>query len=144
MDNQSKQSQSSNCQPAIAAAFTACLLLTAFNTFAQSPFSIDGTVPDVDCCYEFADPVGSVSELGPVNSSDTKLGTINSATEPMLGFTNPNSSTDIGTIWLDTAKDADGDIWLYFAWERDAASGSSAISYESLETRHPVHRACRF
>ena len=48
----------------------------------------------------------------------------------MLGFTNPNSSTDIGMIWLDTQQDANGDIWLYFAWERDANTGSSVISYE--------------
>ncbi|MDH3978313.1 MAG: hypothetical protein OEU86_07320, partial [Gammaproteobacteria bacterium] len=99
-------------------------------TIAQVPYSIDGVIPDADCCVGFADPVGSVSELGPVNSSDTKLTVIGSATEPMLGFTNPNSSTDIGMIWLETQTDLAGDIWLYFAWERDATTGSSVISYE--------------
>ena len=109
---------------------SALFLLAPTSATAQVPYNIDGTVPDADCCYEFQDPVGSISELGPVNSSDTKLGSIHTATPPMLGFTNPNSSTDLGAIWLDTAKDATGDLWLYFAWERDATSGSSVIAYE--------------
>jgi hypothetical protein len=108
---------------------TAVLLLPGIS-LAQIPYNIDGTVPDADCCYEFADPVGSISELGPVNSSDTKLGSIHTAEAPMLSYTNPNSATDIGKIWLSAETDAAGDIWLYFAWERDATSGSSVISYE--------------
>ena len=106
------------------------MLLAPAALLAQVPYNIDGVVPDADCCYEFQDPVGSISELGPVNSSDTKLGSIGSATEPMLGYTNPNSATDLGKIWLETSKDQAGDIWLYFAWERDAATGSSTIAYE--------------
>ena len=106
------------------------LLITPAAALAQSPFSIDGVVPDASCCAEFSDPYGSVSELGPVNASTTKLGSIHSAPPPMLDFTNPNSSTDIASIWLGTRTDATGDIWLYFAWERDATTGSSVISYE--------------
>jgi hypothetical protein len=115
---------------AIVTNFAAALLLAPTTGLAQVPYSIDGIVPDANCCFEFQDPVGSISELGPVNSSDTKLGVIHSASPPMLDFTNPNSSTDIATIWLDTETDLTGDIWLYFAWERDATTGSSVIAYE--------------
>ncbi|MBT8444886.1 MAG: DUF11 domain-containing protein, partial [Gammaproteobacteria bacterium] len=108
----------------------AILLLAPATTWSQVPYNIDGVVPDAGCCVEFQDPSGSVSELGPVNSSQTKLSVINSVGVPMLDFTNPNSSTDIATIWLESFEDATGDIWLYFAWERDANTGSSVISYE--------------
>ena len=115
---------------AIVTKIAAVFLLTPTIVLAQASFNIDGVVPDPNCCFEFQDPVGSISELGPVNSSDTKLGSIGTATPAMLGFTNPNSATDLGMIWLDTETDLTGDIWLYFAWERDATSGSSTISYE--------------
>ena len=114
----------------IAVIFAAAFLLIPSTSFAQVPYNIDGIVPDANCCAEFQDPSGSVKELGPVNSSGTKLGNINLASPPMLGFTNPNSSTDIATIWLETKTDLTGDMWLYFAWERDANTGSSVISYE--------------
>ena len=45
---------------------------------ALPPFSIDGNVPDADV-LQFDDPVGSIKELGPVNASDTKLGSIHTA-----------------------------------------------------------------
>ncbi len=106
------------------------IMLTPIAAFAQVPYAIDGAVPDTNCCAEFQDPFGSISELGPVNSSATKLTTISSASPPMLEFTNPNSSTDLATIWLDTQSDQNGDLWLYFGWERDATTGSSAIVYE--------------
>ncbi len=123
--------QQLNCKlTAIVTKIAATFLLAPTISLAQVPYNIDGVVPDANCCFEFQDPVGSISELGPVNSSDTKLGVIHTATPPMLGFTNPNSSTDIGTIWLETKKDLTGDIWLYFAWERDANTGSSVIAYE--------------
>jgi uncharacterized repeat protein (TIGR01451 family) len=96
----------------------------------QQPYLIDGVVPDADCCTEFQDPFGSVSELGPFNSSTTKLASISSASPPMLEFTNPNGQTDLATIWLGTSSDASGDLWLYFGWERDAVNGSSVIAYE--------------
>ena len=106
-------------------------MLTPAAGVAQAPFDIDGVVPDPGCCAEFSDPFGSVSELGPVNASVTKLGSIHTALPPMLDFTNPNSSTDIASIWLSTRTDTlTGDIWLYFAWERDATTGSSVIAYE--------------
>ncbi|MDH4023594.1 MAG: hypothetical protein OEV14_10740, partial [Gammaproteobacteria bacterium] len=93
---------------AIALRLAAAFLFAPGITLAQVPFSIDGVVPDPNCCVEFQDPVGSIAELGPVNSSATKLGVIDSASTPMLGFTNPNSATDIGKIWLDTRKDSAG------------------------------------
>ena len=68
---------------AVAIAITTTLMLSPGVGLAQVPYSIDGTVPDANCCVELQDPVGSISELGPVNSSGTKLGTISSATPPM-------------------------------------------------------------
>jgi hypothetical protein len=107
------------------------------------PYTIDGIVPDAGCCSEFQDPVGSIKELGPVNASTTKLGNIHLAAPPMLNFTNPNSSTDLAAIWLATKRDStSGDIWLYFAWERESNSGSSVISYE-LQTA-PADADCDF
>jgi len=110
--------------------FMAAFLLAPITGLTQQPYNIDGIVPDANCCVEFQDPFGSISELGPVNSSGTKLTSIHSASPAMLDFTNPNSSTDIASIWLETKIDQTGDIWLYFAWERDATTGSSIISYE--------------
>ncbi len=55
----------------------------------------------------------------------------------MLDFTNANGQTDIVTIWLDTAVDSSGDTWLYFAWERDASSGSSVMAYEFQQAGLP-------
>jgi len=114
----------------LAASVLVILLLMANPAFAQVPYVIDGAVPDANCCAEFHDPFGSVSELGPVNSSTTKLNTISSASPEMLEFTNPNGQTDLATIWLETQADQAGDLWLYFGWERDALTGSSVIAYE--------------
>ena len=67
---------------------------------AGTPVVIDGTLPDTG--FEFSDPFGNVKELGPVNSTSTKLGSINTAGLPMLQFTNPNGSTDLTRIWMAT------------------------------------------
>ena len=57
----------------------------------------------------------------------------------MLNFTNPNGQTDLRNIWLAVAKDTDNDDqWLYFAWERDANSGSSVVAYEFQDAAAPV------
>jgi uncharacterized repeat protein (TIGR01451 family) len=62
----------------------------------------------------------------------------------MLNFTNPNGSTDIVNIWLDVKRDTqgDGDVWLYFGWQRDSSKGSSVISYE-FQTAAP-NPACDY
>jgi hypothetical protein len=101
--------------------------------FAQNPYVIDGVVPangTVTGPNETNDPFGNVRELGPVNSNDTKVGFIHGAVPPMLSFTNPNGQVDLRRIWTQTAKAADGDQWFYFAWERDANTGSGFIAYE--------------
>jgi hypothetical protein len=101
--------------------------------FAQNPYVIDGVVPangTVTGPNETNDPFGSVRELGPVNSNDTKVGVIHGAVPPMLSFTNPNGQVDLRRIWTQTAQAADGDQWFYFAWERDANTGSGFIAYE--------------
>src|SRR5262245_29683271 len=130
MDIPERLCQTRSHRIAIAAPILAILLLTPIAASAQAPYAIDGTVPDANCCAEFTDPAGSVSELGPVNSTSTKLASISSATTPMLGFTNPHSATDLRAIWLDTETDASDDLWLYFGWQRDASSGSSVVAYE--------------
>jgi hypothetical protein len=111
------------------ASIVATLLLTPIAASAQVPFAIDGVVPDASVA-EFQDPSGSISELGPVNSTTTKLASIGSATPPMLDFTNPNGATDLATIWLGVETDPSDDLWLYFGWERDANSGSAVVAYE--------------
>jgi hypothetical protein len=131
MDTLCRQDVSQRKMPRAVAWVLFVFALTPAVAAAQAPFDIDGVVPDADCCVEFSDPFGSVSELGPVNASVTKLGSIHTALPPMLDFTNPNSTTDIASIWLSTRTDIlTGDIWLYFAWERDATTGSSVIAYE--------------
>jgi hypothetical protein len=114
---------------AITAFLMAILLLTPIAASAQVPYVIDGVVPDANSA-EFQDPSGSISELGPVNSTTTKLAEIGSASTPMLDFTNPNNATDLATIWMDTQTDANEDLWLYFGWERVASSGSAVVAYE--------------
>jgi len=103
------------------------------SAMAQNPFDIDPTNPNlfaIDPSEQFADPSGSVQELGALNGKATKLGGVHTALPPMLDFTNPNGQTDLVKIWLATKTDAQGDTWLYFAWERDASSGSSVVTYE--------------
>ena len=109
------------------------LASTPQRVFAQNPFVIDGVVPangTVSGPDETPDPFGNVRELGPVNSNATKVGVIHSATPPMLSFTNPNGQVDLRRIWTQTAQAANNDIWFYFAWERDANTGSGFIAYE--------------
>ena len=142
MDIRNKRHSLNLSLATIAVTIAAALLFAPTIGMAQVPYSIDGVIPDANCCSEFSDPAGSISELGPVNSSDTKLTSINSASSPMLGFTNPNSSTDLATIWLDLKPDLSGDIWLYFAWERDANTGSSVIAFE-FQTA-PADPACDY
>ncbi|HJU41426.1 MAG TPA: hypothetical protein VJ691_01380 [Vicinamibacterales bacterium] len=101
--------------------------------FAQNPYTIDGVVPANGTTTgpaETTDPFGNTRELGPVNSNETKVGVIHAAVPPMLSFTNPNGQVDLRRIWTQTTKAADGDIWFYFAWERDANTGSGFIAYE--------------
>ncbi|MFE6965859.1 hemagglutinin [Agromyces sp. NPDC057679] len=105
------------------------------------PFDIDGSVPDSGI-NQIDDPFGNVKELGPLNSSTTKIGVINRDAPPTLGETNPNAQVDLRRAWLDTDQDADGDDWLYFAWERDKNTGSGFIAYEFMQNKAPV--ACAY
>jgi hypothetical protein len=105
-----------------------------------TPVVIDGTLPDTG--FEFSDPFGNVKELGPVNSTSTKLGSINTAGLPMLQFTNPNGSTDLTRIWMATVTDSNEEVWLYFAWERESNSGSATIAFEFQNA--PADPACDY
>ena len=111
-----------------------------------SPYIIDGTIltqtePEKSSTI-FDDASGSAPELGPINASSTKLGVIHSAPKPMLGTTNPNAQVDLKNVWLDTAADSTGDIWLYLAWQRDSNKGSGVIMYEFQQGEKPV--ACDY
>jgi hypothetical protein len=105
----------------------------------QNPFQIGGTgnvIPDAGTT-NIPDPTGNQKELGALNSSTTKIGPINADVVPTLGFTNPNGQVDLRNAWLDTRQAANGDTWLYFAWERDANSGSGFISIEFQQSGLP-------
>ncbi|MFZ1410057.1 MAG: hypothetical protein WAS07_01200 [Micropruina sp.] len=108
-----------------------------------SPFTINGVVPGDDGetgpnAVNPDDPEGNVKELGPLNSNTTKIGVIHKDVPPTLGLTNPNGQVDLRQAWLNTAKDSDGDDWVYFAWERDANSGSGFIAYEFMKAAAPT------
>ena len=128
---------------ALAALALAIPLFTATGAQAASgPFLVDGVVPDAGA-VQLSDPSGNVKELGPLNSNTTKIGVINRAAPPMLGFTNPNGQVDLRNAWLTTQRDpATRDTWLYFAWERDANSGSGFIAYEFMQNAAPA--ACAY
>lgn len=127
----------------LAAAAAGCLavatMLVAGPAFAaHAPFDIDGDVPDDGTGEPIIDQFGNVKELGPLNSNTTKIGVIHNDTPPTLGETNPNAQVDLRQAWLDTAKDANGDDWLYFAWERDKNTGSGFIAYEFMQDPPPA------
>lgn len=110
------------------------------------PFTIgpDGSavVPGTgDHDQTLGDPEGNVKEPGPLNSNTTKIGVIHNDEVPTLGFTNPNGQVDLRQAWLGT-KEAGGDDWVYFAWERDSSNGSGFIAYEFMQDPPPA--ACNF
>lgn len=107
---------------------------------ASGPFLIDGNVPDPGTTA-LTDPNGSVKELGPVNSSATKIAVIQDAATPMLGLTNPNAQVDLNHAWLQLTRQA-GKDWLYFGWQRDSASGSGFIAFEFMANAAPA--ACDY
>jgi hypothetical protein len=105
---------------------------------ADGPFTINGEVPDANTT-ELPDAFGSVKELGPLNSSTTKIGVIHSDALPTLGLTNPNGQVDLRRAWLDVERDTStSHDWLYFAWERDNESGSGFIAYEFMKNAAPA------
>ena len=57
-------------------------------------------------------------------------------------MTNPNGQVDLNTIWTQTAPAGNGDIWFYFAWSRDASSGSGFLSIELQQGQ--VSAACSY
>ncbi|MFL6181292.1 MAG: hemagglutinin [Actinomycetes bacterium] len=118
------------------------LFSTSSAQAADGPFNIDGTIPDsgLPASANLPDDFGSVKELGPLNSSTTKIGVIHNDAVPTLGLTNPNAQVDLRQAWVSTAKDsaAPNHDWLYFGWERDSNSGSGFIAYEFMQNAAPV------
>lgn len=116
---------------------TVMVPLTAFAE--DGPYEATGaTVPDAGAT-EIDDPQGNVKELGPLNSSTTKIGVIHADAVPTLGLTNPNGQVDLRRAWLDTERDpVTQDDWLYFAWERDNETGSGFIAYEFMQEKAPA------
>ena len=129
------------CLAVAALALPIAVLGTPNASAASGPFTIDGNVPDTASTL-LPDASGSVKELGPLNSSATKIGVIHNAATPMLGLTNPNAPVDLRRAWLSTKRHTDGKDWLYFAWERDANSGSGFIAYEFMQD--PVPAGCAY
>ncbi len=114
------------------------IITTPFALAADGPYTIDGTIPDANTT-ELPDLSGNVKELGPLNSNTTKIGVIHSDAVPTLGLTNPNAQVDLRRAWLDTERDTSTQHdWLYFAWERDANSGSGFIAYEFMKNAPPA------
>ncbi len=130
--------------PWLGAFFALVLALASFTAqtamAADGPFTIDGNVPDANTT-ELSDPFGNVKELGPLNSSTTKIGVIHNDALPTLNTTNPNAQVDLRGAWLDTEREA-GKDWLYFAWERDNNTGSGFIAYEFMQ--NPAPAACAY
>jgi hypothetical protein len=122
-------------------AFAATLMILASMPVARAadgPFNIDGTIPDANTT-ELPDLFGSVKELGPINGNTTKIGVIHNDALPTLGLTNPNAQVDLRRAWLDVERDTStSHDWLYFAWERDANSGSGFIAYEFMQNPAPA------
>ena len=116
------------------------LLVAPSASAADGPFNIDGIVPDAGAT-QLEDPEGNVKELGPLNCNTTKIGVIHADALPTLGLTNPNGQVDLRRAWLDTEREGTKD-WLYFAWERDANSGSGFIAYEFMKDPPPA--ACDY
>ncbi|MCX6396199.1 MAG: hypothetical protein NTV23_06915 [Propionibacteriales bacterium] len=128
---------------ALTLGLSAALIPAMSSGVAAGPFEIDGIVPGTPVPTVLPDPSGATKELGPLNSSSTKIGVIHNAPLPALGLTNPNGQVDLRQAWLKTGKDGGtGDDWLYFAWERDANSGSGFIAYEFMKDAAPV--ACAY
>ena len=119
-------------------------ILAAPSAFAGTvpPFTIgppnQAVVPGSDASQTLPDPFGNVKELGPLNSNTTKISVIHSDAVPTLGTTNPNGQVDLRNGYLGTAKDSDGDDWIYFGWERDANNGSGFISFEFMKSPPPA------
>ena len=108
----------------------------------DGPYNIEGVVPDGGTT-ELPDLFGAVKELGPLNASTTKIGVIHADAVPTLDLTNPNGQVDLRRAWLDTERDTTTNHdWLYFAWERDANSGSGFIAYEFMQNAAPA--ACAY
>jgi len=131
----------------IAAGVTGCMVAAfvlggaSAATAADGPWAIDGiVVPDVtDPAMEsIEDEFGNVKELGPLNSNTTKIAVIHNDGLPTLDLTNPNAQVDLRRAWVDAEKDAAGDDWLYFAWERDSANGSGFIAFEFMQNDVPA------
>jgi hypothetical protein len=127
---------------AVVLALTGAVVPTETASAASGPFTIDGAVPDPGAT-KLPDQSGNVKELGPKNGSTTKLGVINRTSAPVLDKTNPNAQVDLRNAWLGSGLDLnDGNAlhheWLYFAWERDANSGSGFIAYEFMQNAPPT------
>jgi hypothetical protein len=132
-----------------------------------NPFSIDGTVTDTNnsgisggytippcdpppsgtvqnpaaapnACKQI-DENGNAKELGPINSSTTKIGVIHTDDLPTLGDTNPNAQVDLNAGWTHSkivnvpnpqTQVLEPHVFFYFGWRRDSANGSGFISIE--------------
>ncbi|MFC7725514.1 hypothetical protein ACFQW6_10375 [Nocardioides sp. GCM10028917] len=132
------RSRRRTARAAAALAVAAAVVVPLAAYAADGPYNIDGVVPDAGTT-ELVDLSGNVKELGPLNSNTTKIGVIHKDALPTLDTTNPNGQVDLRRAWLDTERDTTTQHdWLYFAWERDANSGSGFIAYEFMQNPAPA------
>ena len=129
-------------QRALAAGVTGCLVVgvivgtaSAASALVIGPYNIDGSVPDAGAT-SYTDPNGNTKELGPLNSSTTKIGVVHKDAVPTLDLTNPNAQVDLNQVWLATQHVSNKD-YLYFAWQRDKETGSGFIAYEFMKAAAP-------
>ena len=97
-------------------------------------FAIDGVPP----AGGFPDLVGNLDELGVRNTNNPKLAQLQDASLPLLDATNPNGSADLSRAWISTSVDADDQVWLYFAWQREDNTGSSSTMFELQRAARPA------
>ena len=121
----------SRCRFAISVTVVAlAITAVAATASAQSPFLMDGN-PDYPVNQSIPDPFGNAQELGP--SQGNKIGEVNEPL-PVLGFVPTTGKVDLRRVWVKTALDkTSSDVWLYYAWERDANSGSGYVGLEFLQ-----------
>ncbi len=103
---------------------------------ADGPYNIDGVVPDAGTT-ELPDLFGSVKELGPLNSSTTKIGVIHNDAVPTLGLTNPNGQVDLRRAWLDTERDAGTETGCTSRGSATPTAAAASSPTSSCRTRRP-------
>lgn len=116
------------------------LLLTAVTPFvnvahaAANPYTATDGVLDDAAFFNADDPCGG-DDTQIDGSGGKKFETVHLFPAPVIEEkTLGTSQDDICDFWMDSQVDVDGDIWLYAAFLRDAATGSKEFYLELLDS----------